>query len=171
MKIKVLLFSLLCVGLIPVMAQQGLKFGHVDTEEIFAALPEMTLVEKTMEEEYKKQENQLTALQEQLRLKQEDYLKVAKNLAPDVRAQREQELQDFNQRVQNFYTLAQQQLQAKQQELQAPLVRKVETAIQEVGDENGFIYIFEKDAGVAVYLSDKSIDVAPLVKAKLGIKN
>ena len=94
---------------------------------------------------------------------------MAKDLAPEVRAEREAELQQFNQRIQNFYTLAQQQLQAKQQELQAPLVKKVEAAIIAVGEENGFMYIFEKDAGLAVYLSAKSIDATPMVKAKLGI--
>lgn len=156
--------------MMPAMAQ-GLKFGHIDTEAVFTAMPEMALVEKTLEEEYKKQELQLTSLQEQLKTKQDDYTKIAKSLTPEVRAEKEGELMEFNQRIQNFYTLAQQQLQAKQRELQAPLVKKVEQAIQEVGEENGFIYIFEKEAGLAVYNSNKSIDVAPLVKAKLGIKN
>lgn len=171
MKLKLFIIALLFVGMMPLKAQQGLKFGHIDTEEIFKSLPEMATVEKTLEEEYKKQETQLTALQEQLKVKQEAYIKEAKTLSPDTKAEREKELMDFNQRIQNFYTLAQQQIQAKQQELHAPLVKKVELAIQEVGDENGFIYIIEKEAGFAVYSSNKSIDVAPLVKAKLGIKN
>jgi outer membrane protein len=169
MKIKLIIASILLLGTIHANGQQGLKFGHVDTQDVFQSLPEMATVEKTIEEEYKKQEAQLTSLQEQLKAKQDDYVKVAKNLAPDVRAQREAELQQFNQRIQSFYTLAQQQLQAKQQELQAPLVKKVEAAIIAVGDEQGFMYIFEKEAGLTVYLSAKSIDATPLVKTKLGI--
>jgi outer membrane protein len=169
MKIKLIIASILLLGTIHANGQQGFKFGHVDTQDVFQSLPEMATVEKTIEEEYKKQEAQLTSLQEQLKAKQDDYVKVAKNLAPDVRAQREAELQQFNQRIQSFYTLAQQQLQAKQQELQAPLVKKVEAAIIAVGDEQGFLYIFEKESGLTVYLSTKSIDATPLVKAKLGI--
>jgi outer membrane protein len=155
---------------IPVFAQQPLKFGHVNTEELFAALPELDLVEKQMEEEYKKQESQLTTLQEAMKAKQEEYMKLVKTMSNEDRAQREEELTQMNQRVQNFYTLAQQLLQSKEQELKAPLLRKVEKAIQEVGEENGFLYIFEVTSGVPVFRSAKSVDVNPLVKAKLGIK-
>jgi outer membrane protein len=167
---KVLLFVVFCLGLTPVFGQQGLKFGHINTDEVFKAMPEAAVVEKQLDEEYKKQETQLNALQEQMKVKQDEYVKIAKTLTPEQAAEKEQELGEFNQRIQNFYTLAQQQLQSKQRELQAPLVKKLETAIQEVGDENGFIYIFEEKSGLPVYHSDKSIDVAPLVKAKLGIK-
>jgi outer membrane protein len=155
---------------IPVFAQQPLKFGHVNTEELFAALPELDNVEKLMEVEYKKQESQLTTLQEAMKAKQEEYMKLVKTMSAEERAQREDELTQMNQRVQNFYTLAQQLLQSKEQELKAPLLRKVETAIQEVGEENGFLYIFEVTSGVPVFRSAKSVDVNPLVKAKLGIK-
>jgi len=45
---------------------------------------------------------------------------------------------------------------------------KVQKAIDEVGQEQGLIYIFDISTQVVVYHSDKSIDCAPLVKAKLG---
>lgn len=170
MKIRTLVLSLLLMCCIPVFAQQPLKFGHVNTEELFAALPELDNVEKLMEVEYKKQESQLTTLQEAMKAKQEEYMKLVKTMSAEERAQREDELTQMNQRVQNFYTLAQQLLQSKEQELKAPLLRKVETAIQEVGEENGFLYIFEVTSGVPVFRSAKSVDVNPLVKAKLGIK-
>jgi outer membrane protein len=105
-----------------------------------------------------------------MKAKQEEYMKLVKTMSAEERAQREDELTQMNQRVQNFYTLAQQLLQSKEQELKAPLLRKVETAIQEVGEENGFLYIFEVTSGVPVFRSAKSVDVNPLVKAKLGIK-
>lgn len=170
MKFSVVIVCLLLAAGMTVKAQQPLKFGHVDTDSVFRALPELAEVEKQMDAEFKKYESQLTTMQEQLKTDQQKYMDEAKNLTPEVRSEREKALMDMNQRVQTFYSQAQQQLQAKEQELKTPLIKKVQDAIQAVGDENGFMYIFEEKAGLAVYHSAKSVDVSPLVKSKLGIK-
>ena len=62
-------------------------------------------------------------------------------------------------------------MQKKQAELLAPIETKINEAITKVGDENGFIYIFDvTNPGTFAYMSSKSINVLPLVKVKLGIK-
>ncbi|WP_430814569.1 OmpH family outer membrane protein [Carboxylicivirga sp. RSCT41] len=153
-----------------VNAQQPMKFGHINSAEILQAMPELKAVETQMEAEFKEKESQLLTMQEDLTAKQQAYQTDAPNLSSTDRAAREQELIELNQKVQNYYLLSQQQIQAKQNELQAPIIQKLQTAIQEVGDEEGFLYIFEMTSRVPVFASDKSIDVAPLVKAKLGIQ-
>jgi outer membrane protein len=105
-----------------------------------------------------------------LKNKQQAYQAEAQTLSAEERTAKETELMELNQKVQNYYMLSQQQIQAKQNELQAPIVQKLKAAIQEVGDEEGFLYIFEMTSRVPVFASDKSIDVGPLVKAKLGIQ-
>lgn len=169
MKIKVGILSFLLFTGIVAFGQQSFKFGNINTQEILNSMPELDVIKTQLENEYKQKENQLTTMQEDLKTQQEDYMKLAESMSPDERASREKELQSMGQKVQNFYVLAQQQLQAKEQELKMPLVKKVQTAIQEVGDENGFLYIFEVSSGVPVYHSDKTVDVTPLVKEKLGI--
>jgi len=164
-----LLSLLLFVG-VAAFSQQ-LKFGNVNTQEILMAMPELKAVQTQLETEYKQKETQLTTMQEDLQKQQESYMKVAETMSPEDRAAKEKELQQMGQKVQNFYMLAQQQLKAKEQELKMPLLQKVQAAIQEVGDENGFIYIFEVTSGVPIFHSEKSVDVTPLVKAKLGIKD
>ena len=42
------------------------------------------------------------------------------------------------------------------------------TAIQSVGDEGSFTFIFENQ--IPVYVGKDAVDVTPLVKTKLGIK-
>jgi outer membrane protein len=169
MKNKLGLLSILLFIGTMLYAQQPMKFGNVNTQEILSSMPELKQVQTQLEEEYKQKENQLTTLQEDLKTKQEAYMQVAESMTPEARASKEQELQQMGQKVQNFYMLAQQQLKAKEQELKAPLIQKVQVAIQEVGDENGFLYIFEITSGMPVYHSDKTIDVTPMVKKKLGI--
>ena len=44
-------------------------------------------------------------------------------------------------------------------------------AVETVGDEEGFIYIFQINSQVEVtlYRSSQSVDVTPLVRKKLGL--
>ncbi len=150
-------------------AQQSVKFGHVDSQALMAGLPDVANVQKTMESEYKTLEGKLTVMQEDLKKMQDEYIKTAESLTPQLRTTKEQEIMAASQKVQNFYTFSQQQLKAKEQELYLPIMQKVQKAIDEVGAEQGFIYIFESSVGFTLYHSDKSVDVASLVKAKLGI--
>ncbi|MBN2165509.1 MAG: OmpH family outer membrane protein [Marinilabiliaceae bacterium] len=170
MKIKLLFVASFIIICFALSAQSTFKFGHINSEEIFTAMPELQEVKKVLDEEYGKHEGNLTTMQEELKKGQEAYIAEAKNMTPEQRATKEKELIEMNQRIQNFYQLAQQQLQEKEQELKAPLIQKLQNAIQQVGNENGFLYIFDSNSGLPVYHSEKSVDVAPLVKAKLGIK-
>lgn len=71
-------------------------------------------------------------------------------------------------KVQQYYQSAQTLLQQKQEELQAPIREKLRKAIEEVGAENGFLYIY--DLNTLLYKSGDAIDVTPLLKKKLNIK-
>ena len=170
MKIYYTLLALMLFSMSAINAQQPMKFGHINSAEILQSLPELKTIETQMEAEYKEKEAQLMTMQEELQGMQQNYQQVAAGLSPAERSAKEQELMELNQKVQNYYTLSQQQIQAKQNELQAPIIQKLKAAIQEVGVEEGFLYIFEMTSRVPVFASDKSIDVAPLVKAKLGIQ-
>ncbi len=61
-------------------------------------------------------------------------------------------------------------MQKKQQEMLQPIIDKANNAIKEVARENGFIYIFDIAGGTILYYSEKSVDILPLVKKKLGIE-
>ncbi len=169
MKNKLGLLSLILFIGVTVYGQQPMKFGHIDTQEVLNSLPELKVIQTQLETEYKEKENQLATMQADLKSQQDEYVKVAQTMTPQARAEKEKGLQDMGQKVQNYYMLAQQQLQAREQELKMPLVQRVKTAIQEVGDENGFLYIFETASNMPLYRSEKSIDVSSLVKKKMGI--
>ncbi len=168
--VKVLLVGVFIMSLSSLSAQTTLKFGHVNSQQLLAAMPEMKTVDEELQAEYSKLEKQLTDMQEALKSIQTDYVTRVNTMAPEERASIEQQIQEGNQKVQMFYQQSQQSLQQKEQELKTPIFNKLTAAIQEVGAENGFLYIFEEAVGVAVYKSEKSVDVSDLVKAKLGIQ-
>jgi outer membrane protein len=75
----------------------------------------------------------------------------------------------MQQRIANFEQVAQQDLQQQQQTLIQPVLEKANNAIKEVAEENDFVYIFDVSRGNPVFFSDKSIDILPLVRTKLGL--
>jgi outer membrane protein len=46
---------------------------------------------------------------------------------------------------------------------------KARKAIEEVAKENGLLYVFDMSQGNPVYASEESLDMLPLVKAKMGL--
>jgi len=148
---------------------QNLKFGHANVQEIMQAMPEFKEMQKQMETEYSQLEGQLATMQEDYKKMEQEYMQTSENMSPVDRQQKEQQLMQTSQKIQGFYQSTQQQLSQKQQQLQQPIMEKMRTAIEQVGEEGGFIYIFAANSGATVYQSDQSVDVTLQVKQKLGI--
>lgn len=149
---------------------QELKFGHLDVQKLVSELPEKLAAEKVLQEEAKKLEDQLKVMGADLEKKYTEYMAQRETLPDLIKATKEKEIQDADQRIQNYQNMAQQSIAQKEQQMLQPIIEKVQKAIDTVGEENGLIYIFDISSQVVLYHSDKSVDTAPMVKAKLGVK-
>ncbi|MBS2097141.1 OmpH family outer membrane protein [Carboxylicivirga linearis] len=147
---------------------QELKFGHIDVQKVLTELPAKLEADKTLQGEATKLQNQLQVMQSELEKMYTDYMTQKDSLPDLIRATKEKEIQDKDQRLQQYSQMAQQEINKKEQQLLAPIVQKLQTAIDEVGQEQGLIYIFDISSQVVVYHSDKSIDCSELVKAKMA---
>ena len=91
------------------------------------------------------------------------------SLAQSIRIRRMQEVEDLKNRIETFYQQAQQDVAKKRNDLNAPIVQRIQSAIQAVGNEQGYTYMMEM--GAFLYASPtKSIDATQQVKDKLGLK-
>ncbi len=151
---------------------QESKFGHIDLQALIQVMPERTTAETQYNKQAKELEDQMGIMQQELETKYKDYMTRRDSLSEIVRSAKETDIQDLQQRIQNFSQLAQQQLQQKQAEMLKPIFEKAQKAIGEVGKEKGLIYVFDVsgELGTVLYRSNESIDVLPFAKAKLGIK-
>jgi outer membrane protein len=151
---------------------QGPKFGHIDFQALIQLMPERVTYETNLNKEAKGLEDMLTNMQNELQTKFKEYQAKRDSLSEIVRTAKEQELNDMNQKVQNFQQVAQQQLQQKQNDMLKPIIDKAKKAVEDVGKEKGLIYIFDVsgELGTLLYHSNESVDVLPLAKTKLGIK-
>ena len=98
------------------MLASAQKYGHINTQELFAQMPELTQVKAQMDTLQSMYENQLAAMQEEFNKKVQDFQQGQATMTDGVREFRQQELAELEQRIQTFYQTAQQDIQRKQQE-------------------------------------------------------
>jgi outer membrane protein len=154
-----------------VMGQAPIKLGHINSQALYTSMPEMDTAQKKLEAVAKRYEDTLEELQVEFNKKYEEYNKLTQDpTAVDlILRTKEDELQTLQQRIQGFQQEAQNEITKKRNEFFQPVQEKAQKAINEVGLENGFTYIFDINAGI-VYAAENTIDVLPLVKKKLGLQ-
>ena len=158
---------LMMAMLLPLVASAQ-KLGHVNTQELFSVMPELKGVQAKMDSIQSDYENQFVVMREEFNKKAADYQQNEATMSESVKQFRQQELTDLQQRIQLFAQTVEQDLQKRQQEYIAPIQERMVKAIKEVGEKEGFTYIF--DSAVMVYISPDATDLMPAVKTKLGIK-
>ena len=153
-------------------AAQAQKFGYVNTSEIFNVMPEKATAENTLKTVSDKYETEFKNLQDAFQKKMSDYEAADKDASTPqaIKDRHNQELQDDYVKIQNFQQTAAQDLQRQQETLLAPITQKLQNAIQAVGAEGGYTFIFDQAAGSIIYTGTNAEDVSAKVKAKLGIK-
>ncbi len=149
---------------------QTLKFGHIDMQALIQVMPERASAETAFNNFQTELEDVLGDMQKELQTKMSEFEKLGDAASEIKKNAKVTEIQDLQQRIQNYQVTAQQQLQQKQSELLQPVFDKAEKAIEEVAKEKGLIYVFDIGTKVVLYSSNQSIDLLPLVKAKLGIQ-
>jgi outer membrane protein len=150
---------------------QTFKFAHINSEDLLRVMPEYDSANAKLERTRKDLVNALEIMQVELNNKYEAYNKEAKNLTDLVRQAKEQDIQDTQQRIQQFQVDAQAKLQEEQANLTRPIFEKIDKAIKEVGKEGGYIYVFDVKGTQVLYFDDtKSINILQPVKTKLGLK-
>lgn len=158
--------------LLNVNAQKTIKIGHIDSQALLMSMPEMDSVQQKLKKLAQDYDSTLEELQVELNKKFEKYQKEYSTMTDLIRATREAELNELNERLQNFRMQAEKDLANKQIELLRPIQEKAKKAIEEVAKENGFTYIFDisPNVGAIIYAAPETENILPLVKKKLGLK-
>lgn len=151
---------------------QTLKFGHIDLQGLIGVMPERTTAETEFNAFQGEMEDVLGEMQKDLQAKMGEFEKLGEAVSEIKRNAKVTEIQDLQQRIQNYTQSAQQQLQQKQADLFKPILEKAQKAIDEVAKESNLVYVFDTSAGatIVLYKSNQSLDLLPLVKKKLGIQ-
>jgi outer membrane protein len=150
----------------------GLKIGYTNPDYILSNMPEAKQIQSDLKVHEQQLSSQLEAKSKDFQTKNQEYQQNAQNMIPEVRADKEQELQNLYQSIQQFQQEAQMSLQRKSGELLQPVYEKIQTAIDEVAKANGYTHIFnpQLDVGVSILLyAREEDDISDLVLKQLGI--
>lgn len=154
------------VGVSNIASAQG-KIGYLSADEIIVLMPEAAKVD-TQLNQYQQ------ALYQNAQIKQNDFneavakfYKDSSTMNPSLKEVKRTELQKQVAELSGVEQQIQQQFEQKRQELSLPIQRKLQAAIQDVAKENGYAYVFPREALLVAPPGD---DIAPLVKKKLGLR-
>jgi len=168
--IGVLVFAVM-IGIGQTSMAQTFKFGHINSDELFMLMPERDTVISKLQAKQTELQNTAEIMQVEFNNKYNDYITNSEKLTTLVRQTKEEELAALQERITNFNTRADQELQQEQMALMQPILAKAEKAIKDVAKENGFTYIFDMARGPIIYFDPaKSENILEKVKTKLGIE-
>jgi len=147
-------------------AQQ--KFGHVDTESLFYAMPEVKSIQTQLQNKSKEYETQLTTLYGQYETIITDIQNNGSTYMQAVLEQKYQDAYALEERITTLEKKAQEDLANLEAKLLQPVEQKAYNAIQAVAAANGYTYVIDSSLGVFLVLPE-SDDLTNMVKSELGI--
>lgn len=163
---KILLAILIAFPMLAVA--QAPKFGIVNSQAIIEAMPEFKTAQEQVATSSKRYEDEFAKLREEAEKKYTEFQGLAADTPESIKERRIQEIQELEQKMQQFHATATQDLQRQQEALIAPIRDKVSQAIDAIGKENGMTFIFENV--LPSFTGSDVTDVTPMVKTKLGLK-
>lgn len=147
-------------------ASAQMKAGYISVDNMVSIMPETakldSLLERYQADSINPQYAQIVSLYQYKDSVYRDSLKTP----PAVRKQIEQELPTLIYQIQNWQQIVNQAVEAKQNELLAPIYRKVYDAIKLVAKEKGYTHVFSKEAFLVAPDGD---DMIAAVAAKLKV--
>lgn len=145
------------------------KIARVNTQEIFAIMPDTKQMEENLNAFGQELQAQLEALQVEFNNLYADYEKNQANWNPTVRQMKQAELNDKQRRYAENQQIAQQDYAKKQQEEAQPIQKKLDAAIAKVAKAGGYAAVFDTMAFV-YYDEAQVVDINAAVKKELGIE-
>lgn len=171
--------SILKYTLIPALAlvlsfsASAQKIGYVDSGSLLTMMPKVKEAESNLETLGKQLQAKGQKMMQDFQLKYQDLERRAQagDIAPKDQEAQVALLKEEENKILQFEQEMQTQLAAKREELLAPILEEVRSAIQMVAKDNGYSYIFDGSPGIGVLLyADETTNVTALVKAKLGLQ-
>jgi outer membrane protein len=158
-----------CMLFVGNFAQAQSKIGYINFGELIHSMPEFKTVQTQLDSYQKQFLDQLTVMNTSFQTEVKSFQTQSATMTDAVRTAKQSELQDMQKRIQDYQNNAQQQVDAKTNELSKPMVDKAHAAISEVAKEKGYNYVLDSSQ-VQLLVSPEGDDIGPAVKAKLGLK-
>lgn len=149
---------------------KDLKLGHINSQELLQAMPESDSAQAKLQKAAQQLESTMEEMQVEFNKKYDNYINNSEEYSDLVRQTKESELAELQNRIQQFQSTADQDLQQQRQKLFQPIQEKARRAIDRVAQEHGYTYVFDSGIGTIIFAAEDTDDLMPLVKEELGIE-
>lgn len=147
---------------------QKAKFGHVDYGTIMKEMPGIDTAQKALLDYQQELEAVGKQMADEFKIKQAEYVELAnKTTSSAILKVKEDELMKLYQRLQDFVSSSEMDLQAKQIELLKPFQERLVEAIKTVAEKEKYTYVF--DITMCAFFNEAD-DLTAAVRTELGIK-
>jgi len=161
-KIKNVFFVLILFFTANVFAQVPVKVGIVDSEVILSQLPDYKTAQDKLNEIVKGWQSILDSLTTDYQMRLESYRKQEAMMTEDNKMKAQQELIKMEQDILGYRQKRfgqQGDIVLKQEELLAPIKKKIINMIEKVAKEEKITLVLDKAGDVVVLFSDPSFDI------------
>jgi outer membrane protein len=147
-----------------------MKIGHINSEAVMQALPEAADAQKSLDALVAQWEGELQKMQGEWKRRFDEYDKRKLILTDQARADQERELRDLDQRIVEYRNKKFGQngeLFQKQNEVMKPLQNKMFKVLEEIANEDGYDYIFDRSGEVLLLFASDKHDLTSQVIARM----
>lgn len=164
---KIILFAAAAIAALSASAQTP-KFAHVNFNELIMLTPAADSARAKLALIQKENQETFSSMYQEFQTKYQQYEQKKSTWTPTILANKEKELSDIQNRLQEFEQSASQDLQQMQSQLMSPIQQKAMEVVNELAKAGGYIYVFEQ--GSMLYIdAAQSKDLTPDARKKLGI--
>ena len=159
-KYLVILFVLLGIN---VFAQSPQKLGYVDSQVILTQLPEAIKAQSDLDALTKLWSDQLDSMTLSYQQLLADYQKQANTMTDDQKLTKQQALITMEQNILGFrnqkFGQPNGEIYSKQEEIFAPVKKKIYAAIETVSKGEGMQFVFDKSGDIILLYADAAYDI------------
>lgn len=168
------LFSLaiLLAGVSSIHAQNQ-KIGYIDSDYIMSKVPEYSGIKERLDLMSKDWKKQVDKMDQQIAQMKSDYKAKEILYTPEVRKQKQQDIQDKIQEKNNFLDSKfgpNGEYYQKQKELLQPLQQKILKAVNTIAQEEGYDFIFDRSGDYLFVYTRPEWNLSDKVLEEMGIQ-
>ncbi len=161
-----------CAGLLitgSAAAAESVRIAVVNQQRALASSNDGRAAEKTLQSLMQKKRTQLEPLEQELKRQREEFESQRYVLSRSALEERKLDLLKQQRDLERSMREAEDDLEIENRKLRQPLLKRIETALSELGKEKDFTVILETKSAAVLY-AEESIDITDLVIQKLNEK-
>lgn len=143
-------------------------FGYFSYQTVLSQMPDYEAAQRSLQALRGKYAAELQRVEDDFRVKYEQFLEGQRDFAPSIRQKRQAELQELMQKNAAFRQDTERLLKQAERDALAPVKERLAAAVQRVGQSHQLAFILNTDAEATPYVNTlKGMDVTQAVLAAL----